>query len=124
MKIKVDEQDILMLEKNLHAYLFSKSSCRLFVIADYKIEDGEEVIVKKAWWSKKSESTTVKQKFLTAISVQSYHSLGEFVGVLTDEAANQFIHNDLYQLRKNWLELKKMLLCFGLDVVKIEENKS
>ncbi len=123
MKIKVSDSDILMLEKSKNAYLLSKLSNRIFVIVGYTIVEGEEVIVKKAWWSKKSESTTVKQKFLTAVDIESYHSVGEFVGILTEDAASEFIHSDLYQLRKNWLDFKKMLLCFGLDVVKIE-NKS
>jgi hypothetical protein len=122
MKIKVSEQDILMLEKSKHAYLFTSDSNRVFLIEDFKIEDGEEVIVKKKWFSKKSESTTVKQQYLTAITVQSYHSVGKFVGYLTDEAATQFVHRDLYRLRQNWLDLKEMLKCFGLEVVKIEDK--
>ena len=124
MKIKVSESDILMLEKSKHAYLLSGESNRIFLIEDFKIEDGEEVIVKKKWFSKKSESTTVKQQYLTAITIQSYHSVGKFVGYLTDDAAYQFVHRDLYRMRQNWLDFKEMLKCFGLEIVKISENKS
>jgi len=122
MKIKVSESDILMLEKSKHAYLLSGESNRIFLIEDFKIEDGEEVIVKKKWFSKKSESTTVKQQYLTAITIQSYHSTGKFVGYLTDDAAKYFLNRDLYRLRQNWLDLKEMLKCFGLEIVKIDKS--
>lgn len=118
MKIKVNEQDILMLEKSKHAYLLSGDTNRIFLVEDFTIEEGEEVIVKKKWFSKKSESTTVKQMYLTAIQVQSYHSVGKFVGYLTDEAVLVFLRRDLYRLRQNWLDLKQMLKCFGLEVIK------
>jgi hypothetical protein len=122
MKIKVSDSDILMLEKSKHAYLFTSDSNRVFLIDDFTIEDGEEVVVKKAWFSKKSESTTVKQQYLTAITIQSYHSTGKFVGYLTDDAAKYFLNRDLYRLRQNWLDLKEMLKCFGLEIVKIEDK--
>jgi hypothetical protein len=122
MKIKVSDSDILMLEKSKHAYLFTSDSNRVFLIEDFKVEDGEEVVVKKKWFSKKSESTTVKQQYLTAITIQSYHSTGKFVGYLTDDAAKYFLNRDLYRLRQNWLDLKEMLKCFGLEIVKIEDK--
>jgi hypothetical protein len=122
MKIKVSDSDILMLEKSKHAYLFTSDSNRVFLIDDFTIEDGEEVVVKKKWFSKKSESTTVKQQYLTAITIQSYHSTGKFVGYLTDDAAKYFLNRDLYRLRQNWLDLKEMLKCFGLEIVKIEDK--
>ena len=122
MKIKVSDSDILMLEKSKHAYLLSGETNRIFLIEDFTIVEGEEVIVKKAWWSKKSESTTVKQQYLTAITIQSYHSTGKFVGYLTDDAAKYFLNRDLYRLRQNWLDLKEMLKCFGLEIVKIDKS--
>ena len=122
MKIKVSDSDILMLEKSKHAYLLSGETNRVFLIEDFTIVEGEEVIVKKAWWSKKSESTVVKQQYLTAITVQSYHSVGKFVGYLTDDAAYQFVHRDLYRMRQNWLDFKEMLKCFGLEIINIEDK--
>jgi len=122
MKLRVSDTDILMFEKNKNALLLSKQTCRIFAIVDFTIEDGEEVIVKKKWFSKKSESTTVKQKYLTKLDIQSWHSTGKFVGILTDEASAEFAYKDIYQMRRNWLEFKEMLKGFGMDVQKIEET--
>jgi len=122
MKIKVSDSDILMFTQNKNALLLSKQTCRIFAIADFTIEDGEEVIVKKKWFSKKSESTTVKQKFLTDLKIESWHTTGKFVGILTEEASVEFAYKDIYQMRRNWLDFKEMLLGFGMDVLNIEKK--
>lgn len=120
MRIKVSDTDILMFERNKRALLLSRETCRIFVIADFKIEEGEEVTVKKKWYSKKSESTTTKQKYLTEIEIQSWHSIGKFVGTLTEDACRDFVYKDIYQMRKNWLDFKDMLKGFGMDVQNIK----
>jgi len=123
MKIKVTDSDILMFTQNKNALLLSKQTCRIFAIGDFTIEDGEEVIVKKKWFSKKSESTTVKQKFLTDLKIESWHTTGKFVGILTEEASVEFAHKDIYQMRRNWLDFKEMLLGFGMDVLNVKKEE-
>ena len=119
MKIKIDQQFELKLNQSKGKIVMS-SQGKLFLLSDFTIIE-EDLTVTKGLFKKTSE--VIRQKYLTKIDINSYHSTGKFLGVLTDEAASIFIYSyDFYKMRENWNVFKDVLKAFGLQVIRIPEG--
>jgi len=120
MKIKTYPQALLMLKSNLNKILLKDS--HIYVITEIESIEEEEEIVKKANFFRKGSTKKVVNTYITKLVIESTHNTGKFVGVLTDESCESFIHwYDLYKLRQNWLNLKEQIELFGFHIVRKPE---
>jgi hypothetical protein len=120
MKIKTNQQTLLMLKSNLNKILLKDS--HIYVITEIESIEEEEEIVKKANFFRNGSTKKVVNTYITKLVIQSVHNTGKFVGVLTDESCESFIYfYDLYKLRQNWLNMKEQIELYGFHVVRKPE---
>lgn len=113
MKIKVSDSDILQFEV-VKDKLLMNSSGKIFRLVDFKVIE-EDLTVKTGFFKK--DIKVIRQKYLVEYIVQSYHTQGKFVGILTDEATNVFLYTqNLYKMRQNWVDHLEMLKAYGMQV--------
>ena len=116
MKIPVSNNDILSLKKNKHVLLIKNG--RIYGLSNFEITEEEKI--KKYLFRK---PRVKRQKYLTSAIVLAYHSTGDFIGELDDNATKIFLtYNDLYELRQNFKDFEKMLNAFGFTIEKTIEK--
>lgn len=92
---------------------------RMFFIRDFKIKK-ENVLIKGNYFRKEK---TVEKIFLISLEMVTYFDYdGESkLGVMyEDDAYYITLVYDLPKLRKNWVDFKKQLKCFGININKKE----
>ena len=113
MKIKVNDVNIAILERNSNSILMDNHR-HIFVYHDVQIEEGTET-TKKVF----QKPITKDVKYLVGIEITCYNSKGKFVGVLNEEDSKMFlIFNNFDAMRKNWQDFKEELLAFHLEVIR------
>ncbi len=117
MKIAVDDNNILVFEKNKNCLLMDRE--RLYVLSNYEIT--EEGVVEKRLFGK---NRTYKQKYITDATILTYHTSGDFIGVFDEQATTRFlIYQDLFELKHNYNKFKRMLKAFGFTIEKIKKDE-
>jgi len=84
--------------------LFSGSH-HMFLIADVKVTTEEETYGRK----KKTRQVEYLQ-----CTVYGYNPSGDFLGTHDEETSRRYLEYDLYQLRKNYLDLQKQWQVLGI----------
>ena len=117
MKIAVNDNDVLALEKNKNCLLMDRG--RLYILSDYEITE-EEVVEKRLF----RKNRTYKQKYITDATILVHHTIGDFIGVFDEQATIRFlVYRDLFDLKHNYIEFKRMLKAFGFTIEKIEKDE-
>ncbi len=120
MKTEISVGERLMYQQNKKKLLFSTYNCRLFIVENFVVDEIEEPRIIKHFFGK-PETIIETHYYINDLKIQSYHTTGKFCGYLTDDAVKMFVHRDLYYLRQNWLDLKNMLIAFGLEIRDMKE---
>jgi hypothetical protein len=122
MKYKLNRETEIMLNTLKGKILMASSSNKvgLLCIDDFTITEEEEII-RHTFRS----DETIKVKYLTSITMYSYHHDGKFIGTLTDDSVkNYLILFNLYYFRQAWVDFREQLRAFDLDVTEIKKESS
>ena len=102
--------------------LFVSRINAIFVIHDYKIETLTETKTTGFFKKKKEE---IKTEYITSLELWTYNSKGKFLGVMNENATEDFIGwYNLYSLRQNFENLKEELAAFGYEIVPIKKEEN
>jgi len=113
MKIRLTYVEKVVLEKNCNSLLMSRIR-KIFTYTDLVFKE-EEIPIKNFFGI--ATGKTKKIIYLVSGAVNTYSKAGEFVGELTDDAAENFFRTyNTNALRKNWIEFKTELEAFGFTV--------
>ena len=117
MKKEIDSQTFNSIQMNLNKILLLNYNRRLYCITEFEMITEKKEIIKPKTWFRNSSVEIVTITYMTKLTIQTIHSQGKFLGVLTDSAAEDFIDSyNLYKLREDWQNIYEQIKLFGGEI--------
>jgi len=117
MRIEIEPSKRVEINANMNMFLLRND----ILYAIKHVEYQEVTIPHKTWLWGEYET---KKIFVTSMKVESWHTQGQFMGVLTESGIEDILDNytyNFYRMRKNWLNMKAQIEAFGFDLVEKEK---
>jgi hypothetical protein len=127
MKVKVSARTINTL-RTLTDNVLLDDKTNIRIIRKVKYEKVTETPIQKAkrgYFIRKREiELPVEIYYITEFVMEAYHANGDFVGTYFEDYCVTFLKclnnkehpSNLYNWRKNWLDLKQQITAFGMEI--------